>query len=122
MRPFTTNLSKDIVEENEDQIISSPNFLLLKGDILYAITKTINIRGKKIKAFLFLDERKRLESKEVFLKKIFNAEDRIKEGKIADRLTSDMLMKGTWKGKNFRRYCFPFCRKGLSRESDGCIH
>jgi phenylalanyl-tRNA synthetase alpha chain len=28
----------------------------------------------------------------------------IKEGKVIDRLTSDMLKKNTWKGKTFRRY------------------
>lgn len=82
--PFTTNLSKNIVEENEDQISSSQNSLLIKGGIVYGLMKTVYFEDKKINAFLFLDEGKRLESKEVFLKKILIAEDKIKKG-ISDK-------------------------------------
>lgn len=32
------------------------------------------------------------------------AKEKISKGKIVDRLTSDMLKTGAWKGKNFRRY------------------
>jgi transposase len=79
--PFTMSLAKGLVHEWETEINRTPHSFLIHGDVLYGLKSTVMIQNKPLIGHLFLDERKRLESKEKFLKQLLEVEIRLREGK-----------------------------------------
>ena len=78
--PFTMSLAKDLVSNFETEIARAPHSFLVNGEVIHGLKSKVRIQDRPLIAHLIFDERKRLESKEKFMRQLIEVETRIREG------------------------------------------
>ena len=78
--PFTTSLAKNLVSDFETEIARTTHSFLINGDLIYGLKSKVAIQDKPMTAHLLLDQRKRLQGREKFLKQLIEVETRIRDG------------------------------------------
>lgn len=80
---------------------SHKNAFLLGGSILYSIEDKFEIGGKIYYAYIYLDEKRRAEERSMFLKKIFEVEEKVEDISFKDcRDLEDYLQDSAHGWKN----------------------
>jgi transposase len=80
--PFTANLAKELVDSVRGSICSVKNSIMVNDNILYGQVIAVSDEyKKKLKAFVYYNDKQFLQAKEQLLKNILTVEKLVKEGK-----------------------------------------
>jgi len=77
--PERNKTYKELIEKHSKNILSPKNVFSINKDILYGLKDRVGIEGKAINAFIYLDEKKKIDTNKRFYKKIIDIEERVKE-------------------------------------------
>ncbi len=76
--PYSRKAAKEFLSRHRESLGLSQNAFLLEGRVLYCIRDSVNIGDKNYYGYLYLDERRRAEERDIFLKKVFEVEKSVK--------------------------------------------
>jgi transposase len=76
--PYSRKAALELIQKHSS-IGSHKNALLLGNSILYCVEDKLKIGGKIYYAYIYLDEKRRAEERDVFLKKIFEVEKKVSD-------------------------------------------
>ncbi|MHB8277245.1 MAG: IS1634 family transposase [Candidatus Humimicrobiaceae bacterium] len=77
--PYSKKAATELIEKHKSNIASHKNAFLLAKDVLYCAADSIAIDKKTYHAYIYLDEKRRTEERDNFLKKVFEVEKKIKD-------------------------------------------
>jgi len=77
--PYSKKAATELIEKHKSNIASHKNAFLLAKDVLYCAADSITIDKKTYHAYIYLDEKRRAEERDSFLKKVFEVEKKIED-------------------------------------------
>lgn len=90
--PFTTELSRSLAAKVRQHICSPIKSFVISGDVVYSETNKIPKNGKKLRAFIYFNERQLLDAKELLLKRIARVEQILKAKRSASAARHDTAL------------------------------
>jgi transposase len=91
--PFTTLLSKRLVEKSRKSICSPGKSFILNGDIIYCEKFPFHSHNSRLSAFVYYEERQFLDSKEALLKRIMLLEQKLSGKNTIPRVMKDPCLR-----------------------------
>ena len=76
--PERNKSALELIHRHSEDISSPRNTFRLRNDILFGIKDKVSIAGAAYNAFVYLDEKKRLEESDHFFKKLIDIEEKLK--------------------------------------------
>ena len=76
--PATNKAAVELVRSHSDDISSPLNTFRVKNDILFGMKDKVSIGGATYNAFIYLDEKKKLDESEHFFKRLIDIEEKLK--------------------------------------------
>ena len=86
---FSTNLSKQILMSEQERLLSLENYFSIENEVFLYTEKKIKIAKNDCVAHVFLDEKRGMDQKSLFIKRILNIE---KSFKIKDFSNKDEIL------------------------------
>ncbi|MBA7688770.1 IS1634 family transposase ISMac12 [subsurface metagenome] len=103
--PYSTKVAIKLIREHSD-IDSHNNAFLLNGNILHCVADKIAVGEKSYYAYIYLNERKRTEGRDIFLKKILEIEKKVDETDFKTKKDMDSFLNDNVKGwKSIFKIC-----------------
>lgn len=87
--PYSRKATKELLSRHRESLGLSQNAFVLEGRVLYCIKDSVSIGNRTYYGYLYLDERRRAEERDTFLKKIFEVEEKV--GKLESREKDKLL-------------------------------
>jgi transposase len=102
--PFITRnkQSKELIKKHCQSINSVENIIKLQDKIYYSIHEKIKLEDNPYSAYLYLDERKRVEEKELFIKSLMEIEEHVKSFSFNSEEKIEQFFLGS--KKEYRKY------------------
>ncbi|MFH0734602.1 MAG: IS1634 family transposase [bacterium] len=95
---MTTNLSKELIIKNCEEINDAKNAFLVENAVMYGLKEEVEINGDKFEAFVYLDDKRKGEEKENLIRKIIEVEEKMNQSKIKTEEDFDDLFTKRWSG------------------------
>ena len=95
--PYSTTAARELISRHSD-IDSHRNVFLLNGNILYCATDKIAVGERDYYAYIYLNERRRTEGRDIFLKKILEIEKKVDEIDFKTKKDLDSFLTDNVKG------------------------
>jgi len=117
--PYSTTAARELISRHSD-IDSHKNVFLLNGNILHCVADKIAVGEKSYYAYIYLNEKRRTEGRDIFFKKIFELEKKVSDISFKDKKElEDYLKDSTCGWKNiFSTYKYGD-KFGLKRNDEG---
>jgi len=117
--PYSTKAAIKLIRDHSD-IDSHNNTFLLNGNILHCVTDKVAVGEKDYYAYIYLNEKRRVEGRDIFFKKILEIEEKVGETDFETKKDMDSFLAGNVKGW---KSIFKICRHPgvfkLKRDSQG---
>ena len=97
--PYSVKAALKLIEKH-NSIGSHKNAFILNGNVCYCATDKITVGGKSYCAYIYLDEKRRAEKRNIFLKKIFELEKKVSDISFKDKKELEDYLKDStcgWK-------------------------
>jgi len=95
--PYSTTVARELISRHSD-IDSHKNVFLLNGNILHCAADKITVGEKSYYAYIYLNERKRTEGRDIFLKKLLEIEKKVGEIDFKTKKDIDFFLTDNVKG------------------------
>ena len=96
---FSTKLSKEILINEEEDLLSLKNSFVVKDEVYSHTTTKITIAKNDCVAHIFLDKKRRTDQESMFIKKISSIENTFKTKKFANKEDILLYLEETLKSK-----------------------
>lgn len=94
---YSTKAAIKLISRHSD-IASHKNAFLLNGNILHCATDKIMVGEKSYYAYIYLNEKRRVEGRDIFLKKILEIEKKVSETDFKNKKDIDSFLSDNVKG------------------------
>jgi len=99
--PFTTLLATDAVRDCATDIRNPSNAIEVNGQLLYAMTKRLDMHSRRVYLHVYLDEQRRTAKRSDFMQKLLRLEEGLRLGDISTANNKTARKYLTWrKSKN----------------------
>ena len=117
--PYSTKAAIKLIRDHSD-IDSHNNTFLLNGNILHCVADKVAVGEKDYYAYIYLNEKRRTEGRDIFFKKILEIEEKVGETDFKTKKDMDSFLSDNVKGW---KSIFKICRHPggfkLKRDSQG---
>jgi len=80
--PFTTLLATNAVRDCAAGILAPSNAIEVNGQLLYAVTRTLTLKSRRVYLHVYLDEQRQSAKRSNFMKKLLRLEEGLRSGAI----------------------------------------